>query len=731
MSHLDGPANRLAGESSPYLLLHAKNPVDWYPWGEEAFARARREDKPIFLSVGYSTCYWCHVMERESFSDPGLAALLNEGFVSVKLDREERPDLDEIYMLATQLLTQQGGWPNSVFLTHDLEPFYAGTYFPPEDRWGRPGFPRLLKVIREAWKDSRQELVEQARGLAAAIRRHLSDAPGGGSLPEPGVAEAVQLALARRFDAQWGGFGGAPKFPSPANLFFLLDRAGHDREARNMLEVTLDRMARGGLMDQLAGGFHRYSTDEQWLVPHFEKMLYDNASLGRLYAEAGARFGRADFERVARQTFDFVLAELTGPQGGFLSAIDAETGGHEGAYYVWSPEELERELDPAARELLGAVYGFEGRPTFEGREHVLHLPRPWDEQAARLGLGEAELRRRAEPGRLALLAARARRERPLTDDKVLADWNGLTIAGLAVAGRRLGEPRYLEAARRAAGFALTELRDASGELLHAWRAGRAHVAAMLDDYAFLVHGLLALEAATGEARWLEEAGRLAREQDEALWDPRGGWFQAAPHPHLLVRSKAATDGALPAGNGVAVLNLLALAERTGDGGYRQQAEQALRGLGGALEQLPLAHVTLARAAARLGPAEGGGGLPEAADADDVVGLQVRHAQDGWLALELSIAGGWHLNANPAGTGLAPTLVEGPDVLRVEYPPAQAWRPAPEAEELPVYTGRVELRVELRPGAGPEPRLVLTYQPCDHSRCLAPVRRRVRPARREG
>ena len=407
-------ANRLARESSPYLLLHKDNPVDWYPWGEEAFARARAEDKPIFLSIGYSTCYWCHVMERESFSDPEIAREMNEGFVCVKVDREERPDVDEIYMAATQLITRSGGWPNSVFLTPDLKPFFAGTYFPPADARGRPGFP--------------QGPAGPARGVAlpasraapagrAWWRRRCSEHLGSGRRarrarsPGAELVDAVREGLAARFDPEWGGFGPAPKFPSPANLFFLLERAADD-EAREMLVTTLDRMARGGLMDQLAGGFHRYSTDEAWLVPHFEKMLYDNASLAWLYAEASALAPGAGFDRVARFTLDFVLREMTGPEGGFLSAIDAETDGHEGAYYTWTAEELDAALPGPEGRLFRAVYGLEGPPPFEGERYVLFLHTPLAEQARAGGLSEAELLRRLEPGRRALLEARARRERP-------------------------------------------------------------------------------------------------------------------------------------------------------------------------------------------------------------------------------------------------------------------------------------------------------------------------------
>ncbi|HEX9188262.1 MAG TPA: thioredoxin domain-containing protein, partial [Vicinamibacteria bacterium] len=519
-------ANRLARESSPYLLLHKDNPVDWYPWGEEAFARARAEDKPIFLSVGYSTCYWCHVMERESFSRPEIAREMNEGFVCVKVDREERPDVDEIYMAATQLITRAGGWPNSVFLTPDLKPFFAGTYFPPADGRGRPGLPRVLQGLREAWLFRRAELLQQAEVVAEAMEQHLRASGGkAASLPGEELGDAVEEALAARFDPEWGGFGRAPKFPSPANLFFLLERAAGER-AREMLVATLDRMARGGLMDQLAGGFHRYSTDEAWLVPHFEKMLYDNASLAWLYAEASALAPGQGFDRTAFATLDFVLREMTGPEGGFLSAIDAETDGHEGAYYTWTAEELEALLPGPDGGLFRAVYGLEGPPTFEGERYVLFLHTPLAEQARTGGLSEAELLRRLAPGRRALLEARSRRERPLTDDKVLSDWNGLMIGAMARAGARLAEARYVAAAERAAAFVLSRMAS-GGILFHALRGDGAHVPAFLDDYAFLVEGLLELHAATGEGRWRDEAVRLAEEQERRLGDAAGGgWFAA-------------------------------------------------------------------------------------------------------------------------------------------------------------------------------------------------------------
>jgi uncharacterized protein YyaL (SSP411 family) len=745
-------ANRLARESSPYLLLHKDNPVDWYPWGEEAFTRARAEDKPIFLSVGYSTCYWCHVMERESFSSAEIAREMNEGFVCVKVDREERPDVDEIYMAATQLIARSGGWPNSVFLTPDLKPFFAGTYFPPADGRGRPGFPRVLQGLREAWLFRRPELLQQAEVVAQAMGQHLVPPAGrADALPGPELAETLLEGLAARFDHEWGGFGPAPKFPSPANLFFLLDRSAND-EARGMLVTTLDRMGRGGLMDQLAGGFHRYSTDEAWLVPHFEKMLYDNASLAWLYAEASALAPGAGFERVARLTLDFVLREMTGPEGGFLSAIDAETDGHEGAYYTWTPAELDAALPGQEGRLFRAVYSLEGPPPFEGdppfgdKRYVLYLHTPLAEQARVGGLTEAELLRRLEPGRKALAEARSRRERPLTDDKVLADGNGLMIGAMARAGARLAEPRYLAAAERAAGFVLSRL-AAEGTLLHAYREGRAHVAAFLDDYAFLVEGLLQLHGATGAERWLREAVRLAEEQERRLGDaPNGGYFGAGEDERLLVRAKSAFDGAVASGNGVAALNAVELARLTGDPGWAERAEATVRAFADGMEQAPLAHVTLVRALERLGeaprpavaapaPAKAAAPPPPAPDAleeeaYEAVEIDARLGSsddDDWkpFRVELAVRKGWHLNAHPTGPGLVATAVAGVvgGVRHLRYPAGEAWDGG--AGPVPVYRGRVTIEGEVERRGGGAASLEVTFQACDDARCLPPVTRIVR------
>jgi uncharacterized protein YyaL (SSP411 family) len=735
-------ANRLARESSPYLLLHAHNPVDWYPWGEEAFERARQEDRPIFLSVGYSTCYWCHVMERESFSDPEIARQMNDGFVNIKVDREERPDVDEIYMTATQVMTRSGGWPNSVFLTPDLEPFFAGTYFPPRDGLGRPGFPQVLQGVREAWALRRPQLTEQAAAVAEAMQASLAgEREPAESRPDPAVADELQADLAARFDSEWGGFGPAPKFPSPANLQFLLDRKD-DEEARRMLVVTLDRMARGGVMDHLAGGFHRYSTDAQWLVPHFEKMLYDNAALARLYAEAAPLAPEEGFDRVARFTLDFILAAMTSPEGAFLSAIDAETDGHEGAYYTWTEADLEAELPGEDGELYRQVHGLEGAPSFEGDRYVVHLPVPVREQAERLGLSEEELRQRLEPLRAALLAARDRRKPPLIDDKVLTDWNGMMVAAMARVGDLLEEPRYVEAAARAARFVLENLRGESGGLLHAYRGGSARVPAFLDDYAFLVEGLLELHRATGQAHWLEEAVTLVEEQEARLGDDGvGGYFAAGEDPRLLFRARPAFDGAVPSGNGTSALNLIGLAELTGEGRWAERAEGVVRAFGDGITRAPLGHVTLVRALARLaeetlGPSAS---APEVAapppsavegledEAREAVEIEARLGQnvdEVWkpFTVDLVVRSGFHLNANPTDDpALVPTSVSGVlgPVRNLRYPPAER------EGGLPVYRGRVRIEGEVEHRGGGAAAVEVTFQACDESRCLPAVSRLVR------
>ena len=589
-------ANRLAGETSPYLLQHAHNPVDWYPWGDEALALARRLDRPLFLSIGYSACHWCHVMERECFEDPGIAAVMNDLYVNVKVDREERPDLDEIYMTSCQLLTGQGGWPLSVWLTPELEPFYAGTYFPPASRWGRPGFPELLRRLHQLYSTDRPTLARQAAALTEAIRDG-AGLPAGDESPGPELVDGFVDAWRRRFDPQHGGTQGAPKFPPSFALEVLLRRRETHPDERSRLETmlttTLDGMARGGMFDQLGGGFHRYSTDERWLVPHFEKMLYDNALLAPVYLRAGAALERPDYLRVARETLGWCLREMVAPEGGIYSTQDADSEGVEGKYFVFSLAEVEEALPEVAdRALARAWFDLSTAGNWHempGRT-VLATPRTRDAVAAALGLDEDAFDARLERVRSRLLEVRRRRTPPATDTKILTAWNGLMLGALAMGGARLEDPAMLEAARGAAAFCLGTLRDARG-LLRTAREGHAHLNAYHEDYAYLGLGLLDLFEATMELRWLEAARQLAEEMRARFWDPvgRGFFFTSEDHEALLARIKNPTDNATPSGNSVAVKLLLRLGHLSGEAAYRTLALETLEAFAPSLARHPLAY----------------------------------------------------------------------------------------------------------------------------------------------
>ena len=589
-------ANRLVREKSPYLLQHAHNPVDWYPWGDEAFERARREDKPVFLSVGYSTCHWCHVMERESFADEETARVLNGAFVCVKVDREERPDLDQHFMAVCQMLTGSGGWPLTVLMTPDRRPFFAGTYFPKSRRWGRVGLLELVPLIGEAWKNRRAEVLRSADGILEAIdrgRRGPTAGPGAG-MPEAAIDRAFR-ELAADFDDSRGGFGGAPKFPIPHHAGFLLKygkRAGK-REATDMAVKTLRAMRRGGIYDQLGFGFHRYSTDADWLVPHFEKMLYDQALLAEVYAEAFAASGEAEFRRTAAEVVEYVLRDLGAPAGGFYTAEDADSEGEEGRFYVWAREELDALLGREEAELAARVFNVDDRGNFDepgkardGR-NILYLARP--DPASRRHPGarpetagpSGEIGGRLDGVRGRLFEARRKRIPPFKDTKILADWNGLMIAGLAAVYRVTGEERYLEAANRAADFVLENMRTPGGRLLHVFADGEARVPGFLDDHAFFVRGLVGLYEAGFDPRRLEQALALTRQAIELFWDEKdGGFFFAAEDPDLPARRKEIYDGAVPSGNSVMLMNLLRMARLTG----LQDLEEKASDLAGAFSE---------------------------------------------------------------------------------------------------------------------------------------------------
>jgi uncharacterized protein YyaL (SSP411 family) len=576
--------NRLALETSPYLLQHAHNPVNWYPWGDEAFEEARRTGRPVFLSVGYSTCHWCHVMEEESFEDLEIARLLNERYLAIKVDREERPDVDAVYMTATQALTGGGGWPMSVWLDHERRPFFAGTYFPARDgdRGASRGFLTIAAEVADLWSRDPGRVGTAASALTQAVRTALGagePVPAGAALPGAAAIEKAVAGWARAFDERHGGLRGAPKFPSslPVRVLLRHHRRTRDPRSLQMAVLTLERMAAGGMHDQLGGGFHRYSTDERWLAPHFEKMLYDNALLAVAYAEAWQATKRPDFARVVRTTLDYLLRDMAAPGGGFFSATDADSEGVEGKYFVWTEKEIRERLGPEA-DRFASFHGVTAEGNFEG-ENILHVPRADEKEWEALA-----------GARAALLEARSRRVPPLRDEKVLAAWNGLAISALAVGGRVLAEPRWVEAARRAAGFVLAEMRR-DGRLLRNWTAGRAApVPGFLEDHAFLVQGLIDLYEATFEVRWLREALDLAEATERLFADRKGGgWFASAEdHERLIAREKPTHDGAEPSGASVAVLNALRLLAFTADDRWRAVAERALRAHAPTLAEHPQA-----------------------------------------------------------------------------------------------------------------------------------------------
>jgi hypothetical protein len=590
--------NRLIAQTSPYLLQHAHNPVDWYPWGDEAFARAERETKPVLLSVGYSTCHWCHVMEAESFEDEEIAQALNEHYVCIKVDREERPDVDAVYMAAVQALTGGGGWPMNLWLTPGRAPFFGGTYFPPRDgqRGNRRGFLSIVRELGAIFRANPDHVAEQAAQLVEHVRANSdTGAPGEQALDERPLHLAAR-ALLTRHDGEWGGFGGAPKFPRSVTLEFLL-RAGRrtgDAACTRAVETTLDRMARGGMYDQIGGGFHRYSTDERWLVPHFEKMLYDNALLAVAYLEGAQATGRADFARIAREVLDYLRRELLSPEGGFYSATDADSlGAHgmqEGAYFVWAVAELERVLTPPQLQLVRRVWAVSEEGNFEGR-CIPWLPRSLEELADELDYGPdgvARLLAELGPIRETLYGERAKRPPPLRDDKLVASWNGLALSAFARAALAWQDPALLSVALRAGEFILDKL-VVGGRLHRTFMFGRARHVGTLEDYACVMAGLLDLFEASQELGWLDGAVGLERVVAEHFRDPRGGYFAIADDAEpLLFREKPDYDGALPSGNSVMVQCLLRLGELTGEARYVADAEAALRSLGALLAKSPWA-----------------------------------------------------------------------------------------------------------------------------------------------
>lgn len=768
--------NRLAGQTSPYLLQHAHNPVDWRPWGPEAIAEARRRDVPIFLSVGYSTCYWCHVMERESFESEDIARLMNERFVCVKVDREERPDVDNLYMTATQIFSGRGGWPMSVFLEPErLRPFWCGTYFPPEPRPGlnMPSFPQVLGGIAQAWADQRDSVAQQAESLASAVSEHLTGAGAPVPVGRRDVERAIE-ALLRSLDQSNGGFGAAPKFPQTVYTDFLLEARAHSAEkpTRDAIDravrATLDAMLMGGIRDHVGGGFHRYAVDAHWTVPHFEKMLYDQALLARLYTRAASVYDDPEYKRTVRETLEYVLREMTGEAGGFHSAQDAEVDGREGLNYLWTPTQFAEVLDPGEAEFASEVYGLTSGPNFRDPHHpeetpsnVLRLPARPAALADRFGLSRDEFLMRLARVNRELYAARRKRKQPGLDDKCIAEWNGLMIAAFAEAAALFKDRRYLQAAERAAEFVLEKMVSADARLARTWRSGEVGAAGVLEDPAAVVTGLLALHRAhaafegspdrPARTRWLDHAERLLAEAAEDFGGDDGGFHDTrADSEDLFVRSRTTYDGATPCGSSLMLHALLDLAAATGRGEHLDRAVGLLRSVSKAVSRDPLATVNSTRALLRLlrtdrsredsatfAPPDAEPAEAEAAPAAETTPVEI-YAESESISIDpetpaevlllVRIARGHHVAAfDPSPSDEALTLTP----FRVHVTGGggvAAYADYPEGSEHGVagstfraYQDDFELRVavEQTGEVTGRPRLAITYQACTDSECILP------------
>lgn len=598
--------NRLIHEKSPYLLQHAYNPVDWYPWGEQAFEKARKEDKPIFLSIGYSTCHWCHVMEEESFSNPEIAKIMNETVVAIKVDREERPDVDHVYMQAVMAMTGSGGWPLNAFLTQDLKPFYGGTYFPPEDRWGRPGFVTVLKEIADKWKTDREKILISSEELTKALRAHMESRTAETKSLDERTLKTAYHELGSRFDQEKGGFGSAPKFPQSHINSFLLRywKRSQAQDALEMADRTLTEMAHGGLYDHVGGGFHRYSTDRDWFVPHFEKMLYDQAILSKSYLEAYQATGHEEFARLAREIFDYVLRDMQSSEGGFYSAEDADSFPPEvvhpskkleGAYYLWYEADLIHHLGADQAKIFNHYFGVEPNGNVANDSHgmftgknILFVAHTLEETAQKFGKSANEIAKILEDAEVKLREIRSRRPRPHLDDKILTDWNGLVISSLAFGSRVLDEERYRDAAKKAADFILQKMKREDGRLMHRYREGEVSVTGFLEDYAFFTYGLIDLYEATFDPKYLTQAQFLTKEMFRLFWDESGGgfFFVGKDAEKLISRAKEAHDGAIPSGNSVAALTLLRLGRIAMDQEMETWAKATMDAFSGEVAQYP-------------------------------------------------------------------------------------------------------------------------------------------------
>ena len=761
--------NSLSDQTSPYLLQHAHNPVDWHAWGPRAFELASERDVPIFLSIGYSTCYWCHVMERQVFENPQIAQQMNQQFVCIKVDREERPDVDDIYMTATQIMTRSGGWPMSVFLTPPgvhgkddpgLKPFWAGTYLPPTPQLGRPSFPQVLQALSDAWKDQRPDVIQQAEQLVAAVAQALSQKSEPATVNPESIRESTDQLL-RMYDHEHGGFGSAPKFPQPTYLDFLL-RVYHNNRSDSLWQLighTLQQMAYGGMYDQIGGGFHRYSTDERWLVPHFEKMLYDNGQLVEVYARALALkpddASAALYERIIRETCDYVQREMTDATGAFWSAQDAEVNAREGGSYIWTEQQVREAIgDPELAELALHMYGLTLGANFQDphdpsaeQANVLYLPKPLAALAAEIGIDvESLLAKRLEINQ-SLKAARDKREQPGTDDKVLVSWNGMMIAAFAEAGRVLGESAYVDAAGKAADAIHKHMVDDDGGLYRTMRNKDARIPAYLEDYAWYVHGLLALHRAqSNEPKWLELARHFTDIAIDRFTAEHGGYYDTlADQQDLFVRVRGTYDGAVPSANGRMIHNLITLYELTDDSAWLDRAHRDLESFAEALSRNGAAMVQMQGALLRAINVDSDrftnalkDPQPQTTDKPVVASVSPEICiNDGIaeFAVTLRIQDGYHINSHePSEPDLIPTSIELKGAadysLSVTFPLPQMQRFNYADQPLSVFTGSVTINARLERRTGHESELPtdavleLSYQACTDQACMTPVTERL-------
>ena len=715
--------NRLILEASPYLVQHAHNPVDWYPWGPEAFAVAKRENKPIFLSIGYSTCHWCHVMERESFESPRIASILNQNFIAIKVDRERRPDVDKTYMQAVTMIAGNGGWPMSSFLTAEGKPFYGGTYFPPEV------FGNLLLRVSDIWKNQQPRLFEQAQQISDALQQLNNHQASAGQLSNNTVKYATSRAIATH-DSLQGGFGQAPKFPQEPLLFLLLSESERnaDREALNTIETTLDAMSQGGIYDQIGGGFHRYSTDNAWLVPHFEKMLYNQAHLARVYLLAWRLTGKQTYKRVATQTLDYVLRDMTSPEGAFYSATDADSEGEEGVFFLWRPEQIRRSLSKQDAEFAIELFGISDNGNFEN-SNILHLPTALEQVADQYHIPLSELASRIDRIRNQLYEAREAREHPLRDEKILTAWNGMMISTLAQAGMILGEPRYTEAAVRAAEFIWSHNSLSDGELYRVHLEGNSSIAAQQEDYAYFAESLLHLYDVTGSKHWLNRAEQIADNMFKLFWDHKAGGFYMNRDKEQLTSigrpRDSGTDNAVPSGSSVALRVLQMLNSRLADFKYGEQANAILAALANAIKQRPTNYGYMLTGVTDLRNGELSAQRYVARGGVRAIARQLTAQK---VVVDLSIPPGWHVNSNqPLQKGLIPTTISidavktGWQMNKVSYPESIITTLGFQKEALSLYQGNVQIHIEVENGNAESPviPIELGIQACNDRICLPP------------